>query len=136
MSQVSRAIMPPVVLLDNVAATGIGNIMDLRDYLYVQVVISTSGNADGTIRFRGSMQSPADVDLSAAASISNEWDTIASYNLQNPTTVIAGDTGVVYSGTDAVEQMIINIDAVSAFTVHLTRNAGTFRVTVYGYTNQ
>lgn len=137
MPNVSRG-FTRIKILDNVATTGIGKEIDVRDFLYVQAIISTSGSADATIKFAGSMvDNRADVNFANAASPTNEWDFIAAYNLQNPSTIIAGDTGVVYSGTDAVEQLIINVDGVNFITANVTaRAAGNINVTLMGYTNQ
>lgn len=137
MSNVSRG-FERIKLMNSKASTGIGSVIDVRDFLYVQLVISTSGTANGTLKIAGSMvDKRSDVDFASAASATNEWDFIAAYNLQNPSIVIAGDTGVVYTGTDTVEQLIVNCDGVNFLTVNLTaRAAGNFNVTVMGYTNQ
>jgi hypothetical protein len=137
MPNVSRG-FTRIQVLNNVATTGIGSVIDVRDFLYVQVIVSTSGNANATIKFPGSMvDDRGDVNFAASAGPSNEWDYIAAYNLQNPSTIIAGDTGLVYAGTDAVEQLIINVDGVNFLTANVTaRAAGNINVTIMGYTNQ
>lgn len=125
------------IILDGASATGTGNTIEVRDFKNVQIVLSTSGSADLTAQIAGSFaDNRSDVDFTSPASITNEWDYIASFNLQNPTSIIPGDTGVVYSGTDAVEQLLVNVDGINFITVDITAySAGTLNATLIGYSN-
>lgn len=111
--------------------------MDVRDFKNIQIVFATSGTADATMKIAGSFVDKVDdVDFATAAGINNEWDFLATFNLQNPTSVIAGDTGIIYAGTDAVEQVLVNVDGVNFVTVNVTaRSAGTLDATLVGYSN-
>ena len=101
------------------------------------IVLSSQGSANGTVKLAGSYeQSIDDVDFSTAASATNLWDFVAMYNLQNPSSIIPGDTGVVYAGTDAVEQLLVNVDGIKFITLNITAiSAGSFNAKVLGYSN-
>lgn len=136
MSQ-SRIKKTPSVIFDTKSTTGTGNIIEVSDYRHLVIVLSSQGNANGTVKLAGSYeQSLDDVDFSTAASATNLWDFVAVYNLQNPNSVIPGDTGIVYAGTDAVEQLLVNVDGIKFITLNITAiSAGSFNAKVLGYTN-
>lgn len=124
-------------LLSASGANGWSAVFPVNDYRIVQIVISTASNASGTIKVAGSMLSGDDVDYTASAEPGNEWDNIALYDLQDPSSIIAGDTGVVYAGTDAVRQLKVNVDAMKNIAVNLSGYAaGSFTVKAIGYSEE
>lgn len=124
-------------ILDGASANSWGTSIPVAGYRHIMLVISTASSAAGTIKIGGSFLDQDNVDFTSAAAVGNEWDFVASYNLQNPTNIIVGDTGVVYAGTDAVEQLIVNTDGLNTLNVNLSnRSAGSFTVKVFAVTNQ
>jgi len=119
------------------AATGIGTSVDVSPYQQVSVVIAGSALADLTVKCKGSflMSTDTNLDFSAAQSVTNLWDTIAMYDLQNggdgtnPGTIIAGDTGIVFTGSADVRQFILNTDGLRTINFDVTaRVAGNVSV--------
>lgn len=124
-------------LLDASGANGWSHIFPVSGYKYVMLIISTASSANGTIKVAGSFLSGNDVDYTSAAAVGNEWDNLAFYNLQNPGSVVAGDTGVAYAGTDAVEQIKVDVSAIENIAVNLSSYvAGAFTVKAVGYTEE
>jgi hypothetical protein len=124
-----------VTALDGVTTTGASAAIDVAQYRHILVSIATSGSANATIKFAGSFEEEAPA-FGTAASATNVWDFIAAYNLEDPSSITDGDTGVVYSGTDAVEQYIVNTDGLKWFAANVTaRSAGTITVKVVGFDN-
>jgi hypothetical protein len=136
MSQ-SRIKKTPSVIFSTKSTTGIGNIIEVSDYRHLVIVLSSQGTANGTVKLAGSYeQSLSDVSFSSSASATNLWDFVAMYNLQNPSSIIPGDTGVVYSGTDAVEHLLVNVDGIKYLTLNITAiSAGSFNAKIVGFTN-
>lgn len=125
-----------VTLMDAVTANGWGTEYSVADYKNIMLVISTASSAAGTIKVGGSLLPKDSVAFTSAAAVDNEWDFVYSYNY-NSASGIAGDTGVVYSGTDAVEQLIVNVDGLNTINVQLSnRSAGAFTVKMFAVTNQ
>ena len=110
---------------------------DVTAYRHLFIVVSTASSAAGTIKIAGSFLPSTDVDFTSAAAVGNEWDFAGSWNLNSQSAVIAGDTGIVYSGTDSVEQVEVSTDGFATLNVQLSnRSAGTFTVQLFGVTNQ
>lgn len=113
-------------------ANGWSTAINVAPYRHIVLVISTSGNGSGTIKVAGSAQKASDVTFSSSASATNEWDYLHSYNLQTATGQ-TGDTGIVYAGTDAVEQILVNTDHMNTLAVQLSGYAaGKFNVKFFG----
>ena len=123
-------------LMDAVAANGWSTPVDVRNYKHLILVISTASSGAGTLKVAGSILPSDDVTFSTAAAVDNEWDYIAAYNLEDAAAV-EGDTGVVYAGTDAVEQLIINTYGMTSIAVNLSGySAGAFDVKLFVVNNQ
>ena len=127
----------PSQIFNAKSTTGTGNVIELSDFRHIVIVLTSQGNANGTVKLAGSYaESIDDVDFSTAASATNEWDYIAAYNLQNPSSIIPGDTGITYSGTDNVEHLLVNVDGVKFLTLNITAiSAGSFNAKVVAYSN-
>lgn len=123
-------------LLSEKAATGWSESVDVSDYRQVQVVISTSNSTNCTIKIAGSFLNKENVVFTSSPAVGNEWDYVYSYNYQTASGS-TGDTGIVYTGTDAVEQLIVNTEGLATLAVHIpTYSAGKVTVKVLGVTNQ
>lgn len=123
-------------VLEAATATGLGKMINVADFRHVQVVVAADGGASGTVKFPASfVEEWEDVDMSAAALPGNEWDFVAAYNLNDPSSILTGDTGLVVAA-DGVEQLIINTDGINFLSANITDyTSGNFTVTIIGYTN-
>lgn len=123
--------------LSGATANGWGTEFDVTAYRHLFVVVSTASNAAGTVKIAGSFLSPSEVNFASSAAVGNEWDFVGSWNLNSQSAVIAGDTGIVYSGTDSVEQVEVSTDGFNTLNVNLSnRSAGAFTVKLFAVTNQ
>lgn len=112
----------PVTCLDAVSATGVGTTIDVADYRHIVVQISAALNSTLTIKFQGSV-SVNKPTFSNAQSSTNHWDYVESYDLQDSTTAIAGDTGVALNDASVAantRQYIINTDFYRHFNIEVT----------------
>lgn len=84
-----------------VSITGLtGNILQVEDWKFVLLTLSSSGTGDFTVKFQGSM-SDTYPDFSAARSVSNRWEYVQVKDMQSGS-AIDGDTGVTWSADDVV----------------------------------
>ncbi len=116
-----------ITILDAKAATGVGNPIMVGDYENIIIYIATASSANLTVNCQGSIadESPTWGD---AASVSNKWDYVEMKNLQSGEAV-DGDTGVAFTGTDGVEQYILNTSGLEWVNFVVTaRSAGSVSV--------
>ena len=107
----------------------------VRDFRSVTFVVATTGNANMTIKFAGSL-TEAKPDIEAAASQTNLWTHVEVVDLQDGS-AIDGDTGIAFSGTDGVRMFEANVNGLIWFGAHLTaRSAGSAEITWVGFTLQ
>lgn len=94
----TRQLLGNYQLFNAKAATGVSNAIDVSDFENIIVAITAPLNATFTFKFQGSVGkslTSGDVpDFNAAQAVTNHWDYVAAYDLQDPGTIIAGDTGV------------------------------------------
>lgn len=127
----------PKVLFSGAAANGWSETFNAGNYQWLQICISTSGSANGVIKVAGSHLDAEDVNFTSAAAVGNEWGYIALYNENDPSSIIVGSTGAVYSGTDGVRYIYVNTSQRKTVAVELSGfSAGAFHVTITGATNQ
>ncbi len=112
-------------ILNAAAATGTGTPINVRDFKNIMLSLATSGSATLTVKIQGTvLDTTTAPDFSSSASITNRWDYVACFNLIDPTTVIAGGTGVSASGTDIVRNLLVNTDALVWLCVTVTAYTG------------
>lgn len=117
-------------------ATGTGNAVNVQDFMNIQLEISTETSADLTVNIQGSFADTAP-DFSTTATTANPWTYIASYDYNDPSSVIVGATGIVYTGTDAVRNLLVNVDGLAWVNVTVTAYAaGTVTVKCLSFNNQ
>lgn len=91
------------------AATGvIDTPLNIAQQPYVTVCVATTGSASLTMKFQASISAAAP-NFANASTPSNSWDYVGVYDYQSGA-FIAGDTGVVFTGTDDVRYFRINAD--------------------------
>jgi hypothetical protein len=120
-------------------ATGIGNVINVRDFRNCVVKIGTASSANMTIKAQGAISSINSEftapDFASAQSVSNNWDYIQMIDL-NDGSQITGDTGIVLTGTDDFRLFEININGLDYITFNITaRSAGTATIDVQLSTN-
>ena len=96
------------------AATGIGNIIDVRDFRNVVVSVATSDNANCTILCKGSIGDDA-AAFGSAASVANMWGTLELATLADSSAPVRG-TGIALTGTDILKLYEININGIDFIT--------------------
>lgn len=93
MPRITRTTVP---ILSAKATTGIGAPYNVTNYRHVSFLFSADTNSTLTVKFQGSLLD-AQPDFSARTTEANAWDYIAVYDIQDPSSVIAGDTGFTVS---------------------------------------
>lgn len=121
-------------ILTSKAATGVGNSIDVRDYKNIVISLGTSGNANMTIKCKGSIgevnTGPNFAESSKA--INNQWEYIQMIDLADGT-AYNGSVGIAFTGTDNVRMFAVNTDNISYLTLDVTaRAAGTVTATACG----
>lgn len=120
------------------SANGVGIGRLIQDFKNVQLLLATSGSAALVIKVQGSLADPgSEPDWSSAASVTNPWDYVAVYDYQNPSSIINGDTGITFSGTDDVLNLLANIDGLVWLNMEISGySAGEVTATAVAYNNQ
>ena len=93
------------------AATGTdttNGMVEVSDYRHVLVAIIGATNPNLTIKCKGSLDTTKPT-ITSAQTVSNIWDTVGMYDLQSGA-FIAGDTGIVFTGTNDVTQYMVNTE--------------------------
>ncbi len=120
------------VILDGVTATGAGNAVNVRDYLYITLEFSTASSANFTAKLKGSLIAEPS-SWAASASTTNRYDTLQVALLKDDSRV-DGDTGVQYAGTDAVRLYNVEVDGIDFINLDVTAySAGTINARIVGY---
>ena len=120
------------------ATTGVGSSIVVNDYMNVMLDLSTASSANLTVKIQGSYQdSLTPPTFSSAASGTNRWFYVASYDLSDPTSIVVGNTGYSASGTDIVKGILVNTNGLVWLNCQVTaRSAGNITIYAMVYTNQ
>lgn len=115
------------VTLFSAATTGSAPAQNVSSFRQIIVAVTAPANATLTVKFQGSIGkavgSEAAPDFTAAQAEDNHWDYLACYEYQNPTSIIAGDTGIVLDNTTAAVNTrlyIVNVSLVRWFSATIT----------------
>ncbi len=122
MSSNGRRVFSTVQLFSAKAATGVCPVQIVKDGHYIVVSVSATVNSTLTFKFQGSIQETAP-DFGAAQSVTNIWDYVSSYDLNDPATLITGDAGVALNNTTVAantRQFVINIDCLKWFSMEVS----------------
>ncbi|MEA3430199.1 MAG: hypothetical protein U9R08_02920 [Nanoarchaeota archaeon] len=95
-----------VKALDAKAANGSGIVIRGEEYKDCNFSVSTASSANLKLSVQIS-DNEACPDFDSAAAVDNEWDYLQVFDAENGD-IIDGDTGIVYSGTDAVRNFVTN----------------------------
>ncbi len=122
-------------IMDGKTTTGVGNVIYCEDFTHAIVSFNTSGSANCSVKFAGSIASAAP-NFSAAQSPSNSFDYVQLKDLEDASSV-DGDTGLTLAGTDDQRLFEVNVNALTYFTANITAiSAGAVTIKVKLYTNK
>jgi len=131
----NRRRLPEKTILDAVAAVGFGTTINVSDYRHIMLKFSTDTSANLTFKIQGSLSETAP-DFTAAQSTSNHFDFVGSFDLNDPSSVVTGDTGYSVTGTDDVKNIIVNVDGLTFLNAEVTaRSAGSVTLKVVSFDN-
>lgn len=99
------------------------------DFQYCRLSVYSASSANATIKVYGSWQENAPT-LASVDSVSNQIATVWFAKSDLPTTIIDGDTGQAWAGTDANYHLIIDCSALRWLWVLMTARSA-WSVTVY-----
>jgi len=118
------------------AATGVGSPQLVNDYKNIQIELVSATDANFTAKIQGSFAETCPT-FSSAASATNPWFYVNSWDLSDITTNVTGATGYSASGTDIVKGILVNTDALRWLNLDVTAySAGTITATAIVYNNQ
>ena len=121
-------------ILDEKAATGIGNNINVKDWRHIIVPIATSNSANLTVKAVGSLSETCPT-FSSAQSVTNMYDFIEMVDYQSGS-LITGDTGIVFSGTDDYRLVELNTNGLEWINFRVTAYAaGKLTIKVVGFQN-
>ncbi len=120
------------------ATTGIGTPQLVNDYKNIQISLTSQTSANFTAKIQGSFAAPESCPtFSSAASATNPWFYVNSWDLSDITTNVPGATGYAATGTDIVKGILVNTDALVWLNVEITaRSAGSINATAIVYNNE
>jgi hypothetical protein len=105
-------------IMDGKTDTGAGNVIFCQDFRHAVISVHTSGNANYTLKFAGSIAEPAP-NFANAQSVSNQYDFVEVKDLQDGSAV-DGDTGITSAGTDDNRLFEVNINGLQYITSRIT----------------
>ena len=123
MSNKDRLNRGEVTVLDAAAATGAGTAVKIGQFRHALVSIATDGGGDAalTVKCQGSIQETAPT-WTSAQSVTNHYDFIHMYDMQNATG-LAGDTGFVVATADDYRLFMVNVDGLQWLNFRVTARA-------------
>ena len=130
------------IIFSGATGNGVGNAPLVDDFKILHLEIAATGYPNFTVKVQGSLRDPSSgpPTFSSAASATNKWDYVAFYDYRDPTTITAGDEGLVFTGQDGeciVRNLLINVEGLSYVTVEISEYvAGTFFANTISYSNQ
>lgn len=134
-NRVFRWVGPKTTILNAAAAAGVGTELDVSQFKHIGVAIIGAGGANLTVKCQGSVDVPANVAFGTAPSVSNIWDYVGMYDLEDGS-FIDGDTGVALASND-VRQFTVNADELRTLCFEVTaRVAGNVTVIAFPMNNQ
>lgn len=118
------------------ATTGIGSAKPVSDLMHMAFQLSSQTSANFTIKFQGSLAETMP-DFAAAATATNPWAYISIKDDTLDGTVIAGATGLAYTGTDLVKIIELIPTGLTWVNAVITAiSAGSVNVKFGGFSNE
>ena len=98
-------------------ATGASNTIPVSDFNVICIALHGDATADMTVKVCGSIADTAPT-WTSAQSLTNSWDYVSCVDIED-NAVIAGDTGIVFSGAD--DRMLeVNVNALKHVALRIT----------------
>lgn len=111
------------------AATGIGQLINVKDFRHIIVAIGTASSANLTVKCVGSIEETCPT-FTAAQSVSNMYDFLEMVDYQSGSK-ITGDTGIAFAGTDDFRLFEVNTNGLEWLTFRVTAwSAGSVTVKI------
>lgn len=108
-------------ILNAKAAVGFGTTVAVASHMNLMIELAATGGANLTVKIQGSL-SATQPDFTAAATATNRWAYIASYDYNDPSSVVVGATGFVIAA-DTVKNILVNTDGINWLNMHVTAYA-------------
>jgi len=105
-------------IMSGKGSTGVGSNIYCQDFRHAVISFSTTGSANCTIKFAGSIATDSP-DFSAAQSPTNLYDFMEVKDLQDGS-AIDGDVGITLAGTDDNRIFEMNINGLQWLNARLT----------------
>lgn len=130
-------------ILNAAAANGIGSPINVSDYQHVLIAIGTAAASTLTVKVQGAIENPVPTsvgvsnvpDFSSAASVTNHWTFLHSFDL-DANTGVAGSTGYPVSASTIFKTVKVNTSGLDWLNLQVSgRTAGSVTAWVVGYTN-
>lgn len=118
-----RIIRPQVRVFNAEAEADVSTIVNVADSRHVVVGVSATANTSLTFKIRGSVLNSSETDLDATQAVDNIWDYVSFYDLEDPSTLIDGDTGVTLDNLTVVNntrQYVVNTDYLQQLAIEIT----------------
>jgi len=117
-------------------ATANSAVIDVRDFRNTMITVEALSSYDGTLKFFASYSTSGKPDITAAASITNEYFPVEVKQRNNDGSLV-GTTGLVFDGSsDGVSGLSTNTDEVQYIAVKISgRSAGTVSVKIAACNN-
>ena len=119
-------------VLDAKAATGHSSEVDVRDYRHIILSVYGNATANLTVKVKGCIEyGDGNIPtMSSTIGADNQWDYMNLANLNDKSTITAGDTGIVLSGeicsmyevnTNGIDWIMLQVSAYTAgaVTIHV-----------------
>lgn len=115
------------ILFDAQAATGVSTPLNVEAFDNIIVAVTAPLNSTLTFNFQGSIgksiSSTESPTFSSAQAVTNMWDYVAAYDLNDPSSIIVGDTGVALNNASAAANTrfyIINTSLIRWFSMQVS----------------
>lgn len=127
----SKQVIIPI--LSAAAADGVGTPINVRDFRHIVLRVSCAASTTLTIKIQGStLESPP--TFGSAQTEANHWDFLSAYDLNDPSSIIVGDTGIAFSAVsvaDSCRNILVNVDLMEWINVQVSsRSAGNVTVSL------
>jgi len=125
------------------ATDGVGIPVNVADFQHVLIAVATAATSTLTVKVQGAIENPVPVsvgipnvpDFSAAASATNFWTYLHSFDLLSNTGV-AGGTGYAVSASTIFKTVKVNTSGLDWLSLEVSgRSGGSASAWVVGYTN-
>tara|TARA_R100000365_G_C2729082_1_gene59690 strand:- start:118 stop:513 length:396 start_codon:yes stop_codon:yes gene_type:complete len=109
---------PEVTILDAAAATGAGTAINVKEFDYVTLMVSTVALSSLTAKVVGSAQQD-EPDWATAAGADNHWDYVDVTDLEDEAS-IDGDTGLAVADAAEVRTLRVNVQGLTWLNANVT----------------